>query len=87
MSKLFSKLIIETGLSDIHKLVLTIFKPEIPQQQPNIISYRNYKRFGSQTFESVIFNKIDENMSMDFEAFKFTIVDTLDKHATLKKRY
>ena len=31
----------ETGLSDFHKLILTLFKSEIPQQRPNIISYRN----------------------------------------------
>ena len=55
------------------------------QERPNIISYRNYKRFDSQTFESVISKKIEENTSMDVEAFKRTIVDTLDKCAPLKK--
>ena len=43
--------------------------------------------FGSQTFESVISKKIEENTSMDFEAFKRTIVGTLDKYAPLKKKY
>ena len=43
--------------------------------------------FGSQTFESVISKKIEENTSMDFEAFKRTIVDTLDKYSPLKKKY
>ena len=77
----------ETGLSDFHKLILTLFKSEIPQQRPNIISYRIYKRFDGQIFKSVISKKIEENMSMDFEAFKCTIVDTLDKYAPLKKKY
>ena len=54
----------ETGLSDFHKLILTLFKSQILQQRHNIILYRDYKRFDSQTFESVISNKIEENMSM-----------------------
>ena len=73
----------ETGLSDFHKLILTLFKSEIPQQRPNIISYR--KRFDSQMFQSLISKKMEENTSMDFEAFKRTIVNTLDKYAPLKK--
>ena len=73
----------ETGLSDFHKLILTLFKSEIPQQRPNIISYR--KRFDSQIFQSLISKKMEENTSMDFEAFKRTIVNTLDKYAPLKK--
>ena len=44
----------EIGLSGFHKLILTVFKSEIPQQRPNIISYRNYKRYDSQLFKSVI---------------------------------
>ena len=75
----------ETGLLDFHKLILTLFKSEIPQQRRNIISYRNYKHLDSQTFESVILKKMEEHTSMDFEAFKHTIIDTLDKHAPLKK--
>ena len=73
----------ETGLSDFHKLILTLFKSEIPQQRPNIISYR--KRFDSQIFQSLISKKMEENTSMDFEAFKRTIVNTLDKYIPLKK--
>ena len=81
--KLFSKFI----NLDFHKLIVTLFKSEISQQGPNIISYRNYKRFDIQTFERVISKKIEENTSMDFEALKRTIVDTLDKQAPLKKKY
>ena len=75
----------ETGLSDFHKLILTLFKSEISQQRSNIVSYRNYKRFDSQIFKSEISKKMEENTSMDFEAFKRTIVNTLDKYIPLKK--
>ena len=82
-----NSLTFETGLSDFHKLILTLFKSEIPQQRPNIISHQNYKRFDSHTFECVISKKTEENTSMDFEVFKRTTVDTLDKYAPLKKKY
>ena len=76
---------VETGLSDFHELILTLFISEIPQQQPNIILDRNCKCFDSQTFASVISKTIEENISMDFEAFKRTINDTFYKHTSLKK--
>ena len=77
----------ETGSSGFHKLILTLLKSEIVQQLPSLIQYRNYKRFGSQTFENIISKKIEKNTSVDFEAFRCTIVDTWDKYAPLKKRY
>lgn len=52
----------ETGSSDFQKLILTLFKSEILRQQPNIISYRKYKRFHSLAFESVIAKKLEKNM-------------------------
>ena len=80
-----SSLTFETRLSSFQKRILILFESEIPQQRPNIILYWNYKRFHSQTIESVISKKIEENTSTTFEAFKRTIVDILDKHAPLKK--
>ena len=75
----------ETGLSDFHTLILTLFKCEILQQRPNI-SYRNCNHFDSQDiFCSVIFKKIEQNAPMIFEAFKYNIIHTLDKHTPVKK--
>ena len=74
--------IFKSGLSDFHKLILTLFKSKILLQRPNIILYWNYERF-----ESVISKKIEQNTSMDFEAFKRTIVNTLDKRTPSKKKY
>ena len=63
-------------------MTLTLFKSEISQQQLNIKSYRNYNSFDDEIFESVISEEIEENnTSRDFETFKATIIDPLDKHA------
>ena len=37
--------VIETGLSDFHKLTLTVMKSTFQKQVPKIFHYRNYKRF------------------------------------------
>ena len=34
--------VFETGLSDFHKLTVTVLKSHYPKQKPNIISYRDY---------------------------------------------
>ena len=36
---------LETGLSDFHKLTVTVLKMFFKKQSPNVISYRNYKIF------------------------------------------
>ena len=42
--------IIETGLSDFHKLTVTQMKAKFIKQKPKILNYRNYKFFNNDTF-------------------------------------
>ena len=42
---------IETGISDFHKLFVTVLKMFYKKQKPKIIQYRNYKTFNEQLFE------------------------------------
>ena len=44
--------VFETGLSDFHKLIVTVMKLHIPKQQAKIIKYRNYKGFNETKFRS-----------------------------------
>ena len=41
---------IETGLSDFHKLVVTVLKTFYKKQRLKIIHYRNYKNFENDNF-------------------------------------
>ena len=48
---------IETGLSDFHKLVVTILKMYLPNNQPKVITYRDYKNFNNSRFsEELLFD-------------------------------
>ena len=40
----------ETGLSDCHKLVLTIFISTFTELQPKVVKYRSYKNFDENKF-------------------------------------
>ena len=54
--------VIETGLSDFHKMSLTVMKVFYNKQKPKIIQYRKYKDFSNEAFmhelESALSNLI-----------------------------
>ena len=42
---------VETGLSDFHKMVVSVFKTSFKKQKPKIVTYRDYKRFDNEKFK------------------------------------
>ena len=80
---------IGTGLSDFHKLSLTVMKVFYKKQKSNIIKYRSYRNFDNQAFISnlrVAFSEIcNENELLSFKTFKNIVDHTLETHAPLKK--
>ena len=55
---------IETGISDFHKMVVTVMKTRYKKQKAKTIQYRNYKHFHEQSFNFELNNelmKIDIN--------------------------
>ena len=44
-------LTLETGLSDFHKLIVTIMKTKHERFPPKIVNYRDYKNFDTKTFK------------------------------------
>ena len=41
---------IETGLSDFHKMVVAVMKMHFPKMKPKVIRYRKYKTFNNDAF-------------------------------------
>ena len=52
---------LETGLSDFHKLTVTVLKTFFKKQSPKVISYRNYKNFSEDLFRNDLINEISSN--------------------------
>ena len=50
--------VIETGLSDFHKMSLSVMKCAFLKKKPNIIMYRSYKHFSNDEFRSALISEL-----------------------------
>ena len=81
---------IEIGLSDFHKLTVTVLKTFFKKQEPKIIKYRDYKKFSNQVFRDELYQKLYCNnvlKTISFETFQKISVDILDRHAPIKEKH
>ena len=82
---------VETGLSDFHKLTLTVMKVFYKKQKTKIVTYRNYKHFSNKAFMFAVENSIIEMTSekndLEFDRFKTALDKAIQSHASIKKRY
>ena len=74
-----------SGLSDCHKLVLTVSKTGIPKRNPRQITYRDYKKFDSLKFNNELKNVMKENID-NFTKIDEKFLEVLDKHPPLKSK-
>ena len=82
---------LETGLSDFHKLVVTVLKSAFPISPPKIITYGSYDNFSNKLLpEDLNFLLGKENMTLEFTSltsFTKLFIETFNKHALTKKKY
>ena len=78
---------VETGLSDHHKMTISVLKIYVPKQNPMLIKYRDYRKFNSQNFrhnlQNELFNITDHTC---YDMFESTFKYILNKHAPLKTK-
>ena len=72
-------MIIETGLSDFHKMTLTLMKVFYKKQEPNIVTYRYYKHFSNEAFMFDVRNSI---IQMTYGKTVLSLIDL--KHLLMK---
>ena len=75
---------IETGLSDFHKMVVSIFKTSFKKQKPKIVAYRDYKRFDNEKFRETLITYLSTGKNISYDAFENLVLQTLDKIAPIK---
>ena len=82
---------VETGLSNFHKMMLTVMKLFYKKQKTNIVTYRNYKHFSNEAFMFGVKNSIiqitSENNDLEFDRFKAALDEAFQRHAPIRKRY
>ena len=77
---------IATGLSDFHKMVVTVMKTVCPKNDPKIIYYRDYKKFELPAFRGELRNKLKESKVVGYANFETIFLQILDKHAPIKQK-
>ena len=79
---------ISTGLSDFHKLILTVLKTTFKKAKPKEKIYRCYKQFDEIKFKNDLIQKLyQESISCDnYKEFESKFLEVLNVHAPLKRR-
>ena len=73
-----------TGLSDFHKLVLSIFKTTFTKSKAKEIIYRDFKKFNEQCFNKDLRTELSsKSVKSSFESI---FLNTLNKYAPIKKK-
>ena len=69
-------MILEAGLSDFHKMTLTVMKVFYKKQKPTSMTYSSYKLFSDEVFMADVQNRISqvtsENNDPEFDVFQST---------------
>ena len=84
-----NSLTIESGLSDFHKMIVTVFKATFKKRAPTLIKYRNYSQFNDDFFRSNLASALLLNLdlrSISYEEFYNIFMYVLNKHAPLKTK-
>ena len=80
--------VISTGISDFHKMVVTVMKATFPKSKPREIFYRSYKKFDKEKFREdlkhELYVEIENNTK--YQSFERTFLYVLERHAPLKRK-
>ena len=78
---------IETGLSDHHKMTVTILKTYFKKLKPSIVKYRCYKYFEEFSFKTELKQNLKTKKdNMKYDDFKNVFMSVLNKHAPTKEK-
>ena len=79
---------IETGLSDFHKMIVTILKTCFQKKEPKIIQYRDYKTFCEEEYREFLVNLVsDHDQCPSYDIFLSKCKIALNRRALLKHKY
>ena len=79
--------VIKTRLSDFHKMAVTVMKSTFQKLDPNIIHYRDYRKYNKYSFRRDLLSAlVTENISLSNGLQKFIDIcmKSLDKFAPRK---
>ena len=79
---------IETGLSDFHKMITHVMKMHFPKMKSQVVSYRKYKDFHNETFLDSLWHELNVQGQLlnekELDAFSTICTEIFDKHVPKK---
>ena len=78
--------LIETGLSDFHKLVAVSLKTQKLKTPPKRKLYREYKTFDENNSNNDLKSKLDTINNLDYSTFEDIFISALNTHAPIKTK-
>ena len=75
------------GISDFHKLVLTVLKINFTKSKPKETIYKDYKNFDSFLFNDEIKNVLDLDKINSYAMFEELLLKVVYKHAPVNKKF
>ena len=75
-----------TGLSDCHKMVLTVLKTTFPKAQPRVITYRDYSQYCAEDFAQDLQRNLDLIQEGTYQPFDDVFMNTLQTKHPLKEK-
>ena len=75
-----------TGLSDFHKLVLSVFKTTFTKSEPKEIIYRNYRKFNENNSTQDFHNQLSPEQLKDRASYEKIFLPILEEHKPFKEK-
>ena len=77
---------ISCGISDFHKMIVTILNTTFCKAKPQVIYYRSYTNFDKNTFRAELRQKLENCKSSNYSDFENIFLSTLEIQTPLKKK-
>merc|ERR1712126_503541 len=77
---------LESGLSDCHKMTITVLKRYFKKADPITVNYRDFKSFDGLKFRNDVKQQLENIEILDVERFTNVFNDALNMHAPMKKK-
>ena len=82
---------IETGLSDFHKMIVTVLKIYFQKREAKVINYRDYRNFSNEEFRQQVLKDIlkatQNGDIVSYESFLSICQQALESRAPKKQKY
>ena len=77
---------VATGLSDCHKMVVTVMKTTFPKADPRIITYRDYSLYSADDFAKDLQRNLSIIEEGNYQPFEDVFMNTLQTNHPLKNK-